>query len=115
VPDAEGPRGFQLVGDAKDPTEERGSAEQGGAPVTITFASFLVSLSTSALIPLGIPPGEEAPGVEPEKNLPLARQTVDILEMLRVKTEGNLDEEEARLFDAILHDLRMRYVEASRS
>jgi hypothetical protein len=101
---------------------ERGTAAEGGlrgmgadtagdrAP--ITFVSFVLSLSSSALMHLGVP----MPGVEerPERNLMLARQTIDVLEMLRAKTDSNLEPGERQLFDDLLHDLRMRYVEASK-
>ena len=33
--------------------------------------------------------------------------------MLKEKTAGNLDESEEQLIDAVLYDLRMRYVEAA--
>jgi hypothetical protein len=95
-----GPRGFQM----RDPEG------QGGLP-EMSFATLVLSLSTSALIHLGVPPepAEEPPA---EPNLPLARQTIDILEILREKTRGNLDESEARLLEQVLHDLRMRFVAA---
>jgi hypothetical protein len=44
-----------------------------------------------------------------EPNLPLARQTIDILAMIEEKTRGNLTGEEERLLHQILFDLRMRY------
>ncbi len=99
----EGPAGFEM-------REPEGKAAES-APVT--FVSFVLSLSSSALMHLGI----SLPGMEelPEKNLPLARQTIDVLEMLRAKTSGNLEPAERELFDGLLHDLRMRYLEASRS
>jgi hypothetical protein len=77
------------------------------------FSTFVLSLGTSALVHMGFVPDPEAQQ-PPEKNLPLARQTVDILEMLAEKTRGNLDAEEARLLESLLYELRMRFVEASR-
>jgi hypothetical protein len=41
----------------------------------------------------------------------LARQTIDTLEMLREKTRGNLDPEETMLFENLLYELRLRFVE----
>ena len=41
----------------------------------------------------------------------VARQTVDTLEMLREKTRGTLDEEERKLIESLLYELRMRFVE----
>lgn len=73
----------------------------------MSFDIFVLSLNASALIHLG--ESREA-GVPPEPvNLPLARQTIDILSMLEEKTRGNLSGEEERLLHQILFDLRMRY------
>lgn len=74
----------------------------------INFASFLISLSSSAFIHLGDMPNPVTG--ETEKNLPMAKQTIDLLGLLREKTRNNLLEEEEKLFDHLLYDLRMRYV-----
>jgi hypothetical protein len=47
-----------------------------------------------------------------EKDIPVAKQMIDIVGMLRDKTRGNLNSGEERLMEDILFDLRMRYVEA---
>lgn len=47
-------------------------------------------------------------------NLPMARHVIDILSMLREKTKGNLEEDEERLFDNLLFDLRIKFVEVCR-
>ena len=47
-----------------------------------------------------------------ETDVPVAKQMIDILGMLREKTRGNLDAGEQRLMEDILFDLRMKYVEA---
>jgi len=74
----------------------------------INFVSFLISLSSSAFIHLGDMPNPVTG--ETEKNLPMAKQTIDLLGLLREKTRNNLLEEEEKLFDHLLYDLRMRYV-----
>jgi hypothetical protein len=71
------------------------------------FDIFVLSLNASALIHLG--ESSEEAGAALEVNLPLARQTIDILSMLEEKTRGNLSGEEERLLHQILFDLRMRY------
>ena len=75
----------------------------------IDFSTFILSLSTSALYQMGM---VEAPddGEVGEPNKALARQTIDTLEMLRDKTRGNLDDEEAKLMDSLLYELRMHFV-----
>jgi len=45
-----------------------------------------------------------------EKNLAAAKQTIDILGMLQEKTAGNLTADEKNILDAVLFELRMRYV-----
>ncbi len=47
---------------------------------------------------------------EKVKNLPLAKQTIDILGMLEEKTKGNLTEDEEKMLKNILYDLRMIYI-----
>lgn len=77
------------------------------------FTTFVLSLSHSALMHLGEAPHPETGRVE--KNLPLARQTIDLIAMLDEKTKGNLTGAEERLLAQLLFDLRMRYVEASKA
>jgi hypothetical protein len=74
----------------------------------IDFSSFVFSLSTSALLHLGEVPDPVTRKIE--KNLPLAKQTIDILGMLEEKTRGNLTADEAKLLENLLADLRWRYV-----
>jgi len=86
---------------------------EGQALPAIDFSTFILSLSTSALFHLGLIPDAQS-GKGGERNLPLARQTIDILEILEVKTRGNLGPEEAKLLESLLFEIRMRFVEASR-
>ena len=74
----------------------------------INFQTFVFSLNASALVQLGVM-DDPATGRK-EKNLSLAKQTIDILSMLQEKTEGNLTDDEENLLKNILYDLRIRYV-----
>jgi hypothetical protein len=74
----------------------------------ISFTNFVLSLSTSALFHFGDFP-DPASG-KTQKNLPAAKQTIDILNMLNEKTKGNLDEQENSLIQGVLYELKMRYV-----
>lgn len=74
----------------------------------MSFDIFVLSLNASALIHLGESRDVEG-DAEQAVNLPLARQTIDILSMLEEKTRGNLSGAEERLLNQILFDLRMRY------
>ncbi len=79
---------------------------------SIDFTTLILSLSQTALVHLGEAPSPD--GETPAANLPLARQTIDLLAVLQEKTKGNLDGEEERLLDQMLYDLRMRFVELSK-
>jgi hypothetical protein len=79
---------------------------------SIDFATFIVSLSHSALLHLGQAPNPETNQVE--TNLPLARQTIDLLALLEEKTKGNLSGDEERLLGQVLFDLRMAFVEVEK-
>ena len=76
----------------------------------VNFATFVVSLASSAMLYLGeVPdPTTQQSGV----NLPLAKQTIDLLGVLQDKTQGNLDGEERQLLESVLSDLRVKYVAA---
>ena len=92
---------------------DKGQRAEGGELPAIDFSTFVLSLSTSALFHLGLIPDPQT-GSPGERNLPLARQTIDILEILETKTRGNLDAEEAKLLESLLYEIRMRFVEVTR-
>jgi hypothetical protein len=77
------------------------------------FTTFLLSLSHSCLLHLGLVPNPETQ--KPETNLALARQTIDLIALLEDKTKGNLSGDEERLLGQILFDLRVRFVERSKA
>jgi hypothetical protein len=79
----------------------------------LDFPMFILSLTHSAWVHLGDAPNP-ADGLL-EVNLPMARQTIDLLALLQDKTRGNLDGDEERVLGQALYDLRMRYVEVSKS
>ena len=78
----------------------------------LDFGMFVMSLASSVLVHLGELEHPEAG--KGQRNLPLAKQTIDILGMLRDKTRGNLSQEEAQLIENLLYDLRMKYVDAKK-
>ena len=79
----------------------------------VDFSTFVLSLATAALYQLGAVP-DASTGQAPPADPLVARQTLEALEMLREKTQGNLLEEERKLIDSLLYDLRMRFVELRR-
>ena len=79
----------------------------------VDFSTFVLSLGTTALYQLGAVP-DPATGQTVEPDPLVAQQTIDTLEMIRDKTRGNLDEEERKLIDSLLYELRIRFVETGR-
>jgi Domain of unknown function (DUF1844) len=92
------------------PASPNESDTQQGALPEINFSTFVISLSTQALMHLGEVASPLSGKVETD--IPVAKQMIDILGMLREKTRGNLNPGEDRLMEDILFDLRMKYVEA---
>ena len=97
----------------KDTGEQNWKKEQKASPLPeVNFSSFLLSLSSSALLHLGEIADPQSG--EKKKDLALAKQSIDIIAILKDKTKGNLSEEEGKLLESLLHDLRMRFVTASK-
>lgn len=86
-------------------------AKKGVFP-EITFSSFIMSLATQTLVLLGElkPPS----GLEMAIDIDAGKQTIDILQVIRDKTKGNLTKEEDDLFEEILHNLRISYVKVTK-
>ncbi|MBI3768290.1 MAG: DUF1844 domain-containing protein [Deltaproteobacteria bacterium] len=79
----------------------------------MSFSSFVMGLTTQALMHLGEIPDPVNQDVT--HDLPAAKQMIDLLGILRDKTKGNLDVAEEQLLGEVLYDLRMRYVEMARN
>ncbi len=94
---------------AQEPKEQTGKPESPPLP-EINFSTFILSLSTSALMHLGEIPNPETNQID--KNLPLAKQTIDLIDMLKKKTEGNREQDEDNLITNLLYDLKLKYVAA---
>jgi hypothetical protein len=86
----------------------QGSGQRTTAAEGINFASFLISLGTQAFMHLGDVPNPMTQ--QREKELPAAKQMIDLLGILEEKTKGNLAADEERLLQQLLLDLRLRYV-----
>ena len=110
-------RGFTVVdkrggaGENEEAAPEAAEQPAGDALPTVDFSSLCLSLGTSVLYHLGVVGDPETGAKAAAPDLPLAQQTIDILGMLQVKTQGNLEAEETRLLEGLLFELRMRFVE----
>ncbi len=104
----------ELRGTAGDSTEpDFHNVDFGSRPgeeddMPMNFQTLIFSFSTTALLQLGVAP-HPASGKQ-EQDLPGAKQTIDILEILQQKTRGNLTPAEAQLLEECLYDLKMTYV-----
>ena len=113
--------GSPVVGSEEVPPVEKGADSSPEKPDTsesireipADFASLILSLAAGAHGGLGLAPHPMTGKVE--KNLIQAKYNIDLLSTLEAKTQGNLTPEEAKLLQAILYDLRMRFVEAQSS
>lgn len=84
----------------------------GSTEVTLRFLDMVSLFTSQAMVALGkvINPVTG----KAEKNLPAARLFIDMLEMLEIKTKGNLTADEERVLRTSLTDLRLMYVEESK-
>ena len=120
-------RQFTTEGEAKPETDspeetapsegaDKAEAAQDQSPESesiplpeINFASFVLSISSSVLLHFGDVP--DPISGKKERNLPMAKQTIDILGILKEKTKGNLSAEEEKLISNTLSDLQLNYAE----
>ena len=79
-------------------------------PEAASFSSLVLSIAAAALTYMGhaVMPGAD----KTEINLPIAKQSIDTLEMLKARTEGNRTLEESKMIDELLYELRLAYVQA---
>ena len=120
------PKGFTVIdrrGSAADesPPAAQAAPEPAPAPPAseprrepkVDFSMLAQSIAISALHDLGLVATPD--GARGELNLPLARHNIEILELLEEKTRGNLTPEESHLLASLLYEVRMHFVEATKT
>jgi hypothetical protein len=105
---SERPRSSDFSAERSSQAPPQAGEPRAGAAEGIDFASFVISLGTQAFMHLGDIPDPMTQ--QREKDLPAAKQMIDLLGMLETKTKGNLTPDEERLLRQLLTDLRLRYV-----
>jgi hypothetical protein len=75
----------------------------------LIFQQLLMSFQMQGMITMGKIMNPATQKIE--RNLLIAQSTIDTLEALREKTKGNLNEEEQKLIDRIIYDLKMNYAD----
>jgi hypothetical protein len=98
--------------DTQESSAGAGADHQHQQPFQIDFSTFIMSLTSSAFYHLGDIADPETG--KTETNLPAVHQTIDMLTMLREKTQGNLNEEENKLLEQLVYELQMKYVAKSK-
>lgn len=94
-------------------SEEEQRQSPSGTESAETASNFLELVNLVAMqaaIGLGGFQGPDGERIPP--NSSAAKYHIDLLEVLEAKTKGNLSEEEKRTLGAVLHELRMQYVES---
>ena len=90
-----------MASEAQDRAKSAGEAE---------FGTLVLMFGTAAMLHLGATP--DPVSGETKQDLPQAKRLIDLLDVLKAKTTGNLTMEESVILDNLLFDLRMRYLEA---
>lgn len=84
--------------------------EQNPLP-EVTFSTFILSLASSTLMHLGEVPNPETG--KKEKNIILAKHSVDLLNMLEDKLINGLTPDEKKLLQDVLYEVKIKYVQQS--
>jgi hypothetical protein len=79
---------------------------------SIDFPTFVLSVGSAAMMGMGLAPHPDSG--KQQVDLELARQNIDLLEMIQKKTANNLNAEEERLLDRILYEVRTKFLEVSK-
>jgi hypothetical protein len=98
----------------QDDTPAQNEESARSAPLNIPPASFpmlVQMLATQAMAAMGMIAG---PDGKTRKEPAIAKHFVDLLSVLETKCKGNLDATEAKMLDALLHDLRVAFVQLSK-
>lgn len=86
--------------------------EEDVMPEQTMFTDFVMNIASSAFIYLGL---VEHPATgRRQVDMMAAKETIDLLMMLREKTNGNLSPGEERFFDELLADLKTQFVSMRR-
>jgi hypothetical protein len=79
---------------------------------TIDFPTFVLSVASAAMMGLGLAPRPDSG--KTSVDLDLARQNIDLLEMIHDKTKNNLTPDETKLLDRVLYEVRTKFLEVSK-
>ncbi|TWU04395.1 DUF1844 domain-containing protein [Stieleria varia] len=87
-------------------------ADHGPIPPA-SLEVLLTTLYSQTMMSLGVIPN---PSTQQAKtDLPMAKHFIDTIEILQTKTTGNTSDDESKMFEEILYNLRMAYVQMSKN
>src|SRR5215208_3963391 len=96
------------------PADSQNDESAGSPPPNIPPASFpmlVQMLATQSMAAMGMIAG---PDGKTRKEPAIAKHFIDLLSVLETKCKGNLDGNEAKMLDSLLHDLRVAFVQLSK-
>jgi hypothetical protein len=82
--------------------------DQAQESLEASLSTLVISIGSTAVMSLGLAPNPNTG--KTEKDLNLAKFNIDLLVMLKDKTNGNLSEDEEKLVNHVINDLQMKYV-----
>ncbi len=96
----------------KEKPKEKEQAEPKIIIPPLDFSSLVLPFFTQALVSLG--QVEDPESGKPEKNLELVKRLIDLLDLMKDRTNGNLKKEEEQFLDSCLHQLKLSYMEKAK-
>ncbi len=94
---------------AQETEQKAGPGPMPGPLPGPSFVEIVNLIVMQAMVGLGLVAGPGGERIPP--NLEMAKHYIDLLDVLEQKTQGNLNDDEKKLLDQVLYDLRLRYVE----
>jgi len=98
---------------ANEPAGPAGGADAARGVPEASFATLVSSIVTQVLFALGAI--EDPQTRQRYRDLPMAKHQIDMLAILEQKTQGNLTDEEKKLLDNALYEVRMAYVQVAQA
>jgi hypothetical protein len=93
----------------RDPSPPLGGGSRPAGPAERTLEGLFLTLASSAVVALG----EVAdPTGQARRDPGAASNVIDLLVLLREKTEGHRTPRESKLLEELIYDLQLRYVAA---
>lgn len=96
----------------KEKSEKKENEKQKAIIPPLDFSSLVLPFFTQALMSLGL--AEDPESGKPEQNLDLVKRLIDLLDLMKDRTEGNLKPDEEKFLESCLHQLKLSYMEKAK-